>query len=87
MATIDTGNDSEITNVLQPSRRNRKMIRIDSTPPITASSLTSLIAWRMNCDWSSITVSSMSRGSCARIAASFASSASAVDTVLASPSL
>lgn len=34
---IDTGNDRLMTNVLQPSRRNRKMIRIASTPPITAS--------------------------------------------------
>ena len=27
VATIDTGSDSAMTNVLQPSRRNRKMIR------------------------------------------------------------
>ena len=64
VAMIDTGSDRPITNVLQPSRRNRKMIRIASMPPITASFLTSLMAWRMNCDWSSIVVSSTSGGIC-----------------------
>ena len=64
VAMIDTGSDSAMTNVLQPSRRNRKMIRIASMPPITASILTSLMAWRMNCDWSSIVVSSTSGGIC-----------------------
>ena len=87
VVTIDTGSDSDTTNVLQPSRRNRKITRIASRPPMTASTLTSLIAWRMNCDWSSTTVSSTSGGICSRIAASCASIASAVDTVLASPSL
>ncbi len=84
---IDTGNDSATTNVLQPSRRNRKMISTASRPPITASILTSLIAWRMNCDWSSIVVSSMPVGICSLMSASFFSIASAVATVLASPSL
>ena len=84
---IETGSDRLITNVLQPSRRNRKMIRIDSRPPMTASNFTSLIALRMKVDWSSITVRSMSAGSCSRICSSLASSASAVETVLASPSL
>ena len=35
VAMIDTGSDSPTTNVLQPSRRNRKMIRIASRPPMT----------------------------------------------------
>jgi hypothetical protein len=87
VATIDTGSDSEMTKVLQPSRRNRKMIRIDRMPPITPSSCTSWMALRMNLDWSSMVVSSMSAGSFPRIPVSLASSASAVDTVLASPSL
>ena len=87
VAMIEIGSDSEMTKVLQPSRRNRKMTRIDSSPPITASSLTSAMAWRMNLDWSSTGVISMSAGSRARISASLASSASAVATVLASPSL
>ena len=84
---IETGSDRLITNVLQPSRRNRKMIRIDNRPPITASSFTSPMAWRMKVDWSSMLVSSMSAGSCSRMVLSLTSSASAVDTVLASPSL
>ena len=50
VVTIETGSDSAITNVLQPSRRNRKMIRTARKPPITASIFTSLIALRMNCD-------------------------------------
>ena len=87
VAMIEIGSDSEMTNVLQPSRRNRKMISTDSRPPITASILTSLIAWRMKTDWSSTVVISMSLGICLRIASSFFSSASAVETVLASPSL
>ena len=62
VAMIDTGSDRPITNVLQPSRRNRKMIRMASAPPITASNFTSLMAWRMNCDWSSMVVSSTSAG-------------------------
>ena len=87
VAMIDTGSDRPITKVLQPSRRNRKMIRIASRPPITASFLTSAMAWRMNCDWSSIVVSSTSGGICALIWSSRAWIASAVATVLASPSL
>ncbi|MNV28640.1 hypothetical protein D3C71_1198400 [compost metagenome] len=87
VAMIEIGSDSEITNVLQPSRRNRKMIRIDSKPPITASIFTSLMAWRMKTDWSSTIVISMSFGICLRINSSRVSSALAVDTVLASPSL
>ena len=67
VAMIDTGSDRPTTNVLQPSRRNRKMIRIASAPPITASIFTSLIAWRMKSDWSSMVVSSMSGGICSRI--------------------
>ena len=44
VVTIETGSDSAITNVLQASRRNRKMISTASRPPITASNLTSAIA-------------------------------------------
>ena len=50
VAMMDTGKESPITNVLQPSRRKKKMIRIDSTPPISASNLTSASALRMNLD-------------------------------------
>ncbi len=84
---IDTGNDRLMTNVLQPSRRNRKMIRIASTPPITASFLTSLIACSMKCDWSSMVVISTSPGTVALSCSRRLRSAAAVDTVLASPSL
>ena len=87
VAMIDTGSDRPITNVLQPSRRNRKMISTASTPPITASTLTSWIALRMNCDWSSMVVSSTSAGIWFLIWFSRAWMASAVATVLASPSL
>ena len=34
VAMIETGSDSAMTKVLQPSRRKKKMIRIASTPPI-----------------------------------------------------
>ena len=34
VAISDTGNDSAMMNVLQPSRRKKKMIRIASTPPM-----------------------------------------------------
>ena len=84
---IDTGSDRLTTSVLQPLRRNRKMIRIASVPPISASVRTSRIAARTNFDWSSTTVSVMSAGSSLRIASSRASTASAVATVFASPSL
>ena len=87
VAMIDTGSDSPTTNVLQPSRRNRKMIRIASRPPITASIFTSLIALRMNCDWSSMVVSSMSGGIWSLISSRRFWIASAVATVFASPSL
>ncbi|MCY1455858.1 hypothetical protein D9M71_730270 [compost metagenome] len=84
---IETGSDRLITNVLQPSRRNRKMIRMARRPPITASFLTSLMACSMKRDWSSMVVISASPGICALICSSLARSASAVATVLASPSL
>jgi hypothetical protein len=65
VAMIDTGSDSEITNVLQPSRRNRKMIRIDEQAAdhrvqldVAVMALTDELT-----DWSSmVTVSSMSCG-------------------------
>ena len=87
VATIDTGSESEMTKVLQPSRRNRKITSTASRPPSTASSLTSLIAWRMNCDWSSTVVSSTSAGISFLSSSSRSTSASAVATALASPSL
>ena len=87
VAMIDTGNDSEITNVLQPSRRNRKMIRIASRPPSIAAFFTSSIELRMKTDWSSIVVSSVSGGRCLRSSSSLVLTASAAATVLASPSL
>ncbi len=87
VATIDTGSDRPITNVLQPSRKNRKMIRIASRPPITASFLTSPMACSMKRDWSSSVVSSTSGGICACSCSRRLRSAAAVDTVLASPSL
>lgn len=87
VVTIETGSDRLMTNVLQPSRRNRKMIRIASAPPITASFLTSAMACSMNNDWSSMIVSSTSGGTCCFSCSSLVFSASAVETVLASPSL
>ncbi|MCW0450703.1 hypothetical protein NB706_003537 [Xanthomonas sacchari] len=87
VVTIDTGSDSPITNVLHPSRRNRKMIRIASRPPITASFLTSPMACSMKRDWSSSVVSSASAGICACSCSRRLRSAAAVATVLASPSL
>jgi hypothetical protein len=60
---IDTGSDRPTTNVLQPSRRNRKMIRIASSAADDGVLLHFVIDLRMNCDWSSMTVSSMSEAS------------------------
>ena len=59
VAMIETGSDRPMTKVLQPSRRKKKMIRIDSTPPISASFFTSLKAFLMNLDWSSIVCTGM----------------------------
>ena len=87
VVTMEAGSESATTKVLQPSRRNRKMIRIARKPPITASILTSLMAWRMNCDWSSMVVNSASGGTSVFSCSNLAWIASAVATVLASPSL
>ncbi|KAG1535769.1 hypothetical protein G6F50_015225 [Rhizopus delemar] len=87
VAMIETGSDRLITNVLQPSRRNRKMIRIASRPPITASFLTSAMACSMKRDWSSMVVISTSAGNVPLICSRRLRNASAVETVLASPSL
>ncbi|KAG1078240.1 hypothetical protein G6F40_016796 [Rhizopus arrhizus] len=87
VAMIETGSDRLITNVLQPSRRNRKMIRIASRPPIPASFLPSALACSMTRDWSSMVVISTSAGNVPLICSRRLRNASAVETVLASPSL
>ena len=40
VAMIETGKDSEMTNVLQPSRKKKKIIRMAKLPPISASTRT-----------------------------------------------
>ena len=87
VATIETGSDTPTTKVLQPLRRNRKMIRIASVPPSTASVRTSEIAARMNRAWSSTTSRRTPGGSSLRRRCRRSSTAAAVATVLASPSL
>ena len=50
VAISETGNDSEMMNVLHASPRKKKMIRIASTPPSSASNSTSLSAFWIKTD-------------------------------------
>ena len=55
---MEIGKDRLITNVLQPSRRKKKMIRTEKIPPSRASFLTSESALSMNSEASSMVLSS-----------------------------
>ena len=87
VAMSEIGSDSAMTNVLQPSRRKKKMIRMASRPPSMASNSTSASASSMNTDWSSTVVSTASAGRFARRRSMADFTSSATLTVFASPSL
>ncbi len=87
VAISETGSDKEMMNVLQESPRKKKMIRIASTPPSSASNLTSLSACWMKIDWSSIVLSCAPVGSESFSLSSCVFTAAATFTVLPSPSL
>ena len=83
----ETGNDSETISVLRAWPRKKKITRIASTPPISASLRTSESASRMNTDWSSSTVSVAPEGRLSPSLSSSSRTARATLTVLASPCL
>ncbi len=87
VAISETGSDSEMMNVLHESARKKKMIRIASTPPMTASLRTSSSELWMKIDWSSIVSSFAFTGSIGFSRSSCFFTAAATLTVFASPSL
>ncbi len=82
VAISETGSDSEMMNVLHASPRKKKMIRIASTPPSSASTFDFVSACWMNTDWSSIVVSLAPLGSDSLSLSSCALTACATLTVL-----
>src|SRR3954449_4647190 len=80
----DIGTARAGINVAEADRRNRKMTRMTSTMAIASVSSTSVTAWRIEIDRSSITVMVTDGGIWASSAGNFARTASTTATVFAS---